>query len=298
MESALLPPSRRYGRATDNAYVSESVRRWNQPARRDENGFMILGRRVLEFVGGAAVYADDAISVSSTALSRTSTPLADAMPFEYIERAASEISDALAGVFLTPAVEAECMPQYHLDMTECSAYYAMQKSSRDVCSDRASQRLARCVTGKGIMTRTGKKITTCTVDRAAVQSLIDGALVMDWSLRDIGYELNDESARMIGGVAFKLLATRQQGLGRLKTTQPRQRPVLPGLAEPAIAPEPVSSSRDDADISMLLQSSRAGDNLCSSTVSSRSAMYPITPTISTDASTRSSWNSWRPYTIR
>ncbi|SAL29662.1 hypothetical protein AWB69_02375 [Caballeronia udeis] len=63
----------------------------------------------------------------------------------------------------------------------------------------------------------GQKITTCTVDRAAVQSLIDRALVMDWPLSEIGYELNDEFARMIGGVAFKLLATRQQGLASLIT---------------------------------------------------------------------------------
>jgi hypothetical protein len=62
-----------------------------------------------------------------------------------------------------------------------------------------------------------QKITTCTVDRTTVQSLIDAALVMDWPLKDIGYELNDEFARMIGGVAFKLLATRQRELGKFIT---------------------------------------------------------------------------------
>jgi len=48
-----------------------------------------------------------------------------------------------------------------------------------------------------------------------VQSLIDDALVMDWPLRDVGYELDDEFARKIGGIAFKLLATRQRALGKL-----------------------------------------------------------------------------------
>ncbi|SAL29658.1 hypothetical protein AWB69_02374 [Caballeronia udeis] len=79
------------------------------------------------------------------------TPLGNAAPFEYIERAASEVTDTVAGIFLTPAEEAECMFQYNLDMAECSAYCSMQKSSWGMCSDRASQRLARCVTGKGTM---------------------------------------------------------------------------------------------------------------------------------------------------
>jgi len=79
------------------------------------------------------------------------TPLGQAAPFEYIKSAASEVTDTVAGIFLTPAEEAECMFQYNLDMAECSAYYSMQKSSWGMCSDRASQRLARCVTGKGIM---------------------------------------------------------------------------------------------------------------------------------------------------
>jgi len=51
-----------------NAFVSTSSRRWLHPAARDENGFMVLGRRVLGFVGkdedSVAVYAD---SVSSPA---------------------------------------------------------------------------------------------------------------------------------------------------------------------------------------------------------------------------------------
>ncbi|MFK4443054.1 hypothetical protein ABH944_003163 [Caballeronia udeis] len=78
-------------------------------------------------------------------------PLGNAAPFEYVKSAASQVSETIAGVFLTPAEEAECMFQYNLDMAECSAYYSMQKSSWGMCSDRASQRLARCVTGKGIL---------------------------------------------------------------------------------------------------------------------------------------------------
>jgi hypothetical protein len=79
------------------------------------------------------------------------SPLGDAAPFEYIKSAASEVGDTVAGVFLTPAEEAECMLQYYLDMAQCSAYYSMQKSSWGMCSDQASQRLARCVTDKGMM---------------------------------------------------------------------------------------------------------------------------------------------------
>ena len=63
----------------------------------------------------------------------------------------------------------------------------------------------------------GQKITTCTVDRAAVLPLMNQALVMDWPLQDIGFKLDDEFARLIGGVAFKLIATRQHLLGPLIT---------------------------------------------------------------------------------
>jgi hypothetical protein len=63
----------------------------------------------------------------------------------------------------------------------------------------------------------GQKITTCTVDRAAVLPMMNDALVMDWPLHDIGFKLDDEFARLIGGVAFKLLATRQQRLSPLIT---------------------------------------------------------------------------------
>jgi hypothetical protein len=40
---------------------------------------------------------------------------------------------------------------------------------------------------------------------------------MEWPLSDIGYELNEEFERIIGGVTSKLLATRQRGLARLIT---------------------------------------------------------------------------------
>ena len=80
-----------------------------------------------------------------------STPLGDAAPFEYIKSAASEVSDTVAGVFLTPAEEAECMFQYNADMTECSAWYAAKPSSWGMCTQRAADRLGRCVARKGEM---------------------------------------------------------------------------------------------------------------------------------------------------
>jgi hypothetical protein len=45
--------------------------------------------------------------------------------------------------------------------------------------------------------------------------MMNKALVMDWPLNDIGFRLDDEFARIIGGVAFKLLATRQHRLSPL-----------------------------------------------------------------------------------
>ncbi|WP_423913376.1 hypothetical protein [Caballeronia sp.] len=77
------------------------------------------------------------------------TPLGDAAPFEYIKSAASEFSDTVAGVFLTPSEEAECMFQYNADMIECAAWYAAKPSSWGMCKQRAADRLGRCVAGKG-----------------------------------------------------------------------------------------------------------------------------------------------------
>jgi hypothetical protein len=84
-----------------------------------------------------------------TDVDSATTPLGDAVPFEYIKSAASEVSDTVAGVFLTPAEEAECMFQYNTDMTECGAWYAAKPSSWGMCKQRAADRLARCVAGKG-----------------------------------------------------------------------------------------------------------------------------------------------------
>ena len=86
-----------------------------------------------------------------TDVGSATTPLGDAAPFEYVKSATSEVSDTLAGVFLTPAEEVECMTQYDLDMEECSMYYSMQKTSWGMCKDRSAQRLARCLAGKGIL---------------------------------------------------------------------------------------------------------------------------------------------------
>jgi hypothetical protein len=82
---------------------------------------------------------------------KATTKLGDAVPFEYVKSAASKVSDTVAGVFLTPAEEAECMLQYDLDMAECGAWYAAKPSSWGMCKQRAADRLGRCVSGKGEM---------------------------------------------------------------------------------------------------------------------------------------------------
>jgi hypothetical protein len=88
-------------------------------------------------------------SIFNEIADKVSTPLRDAVPFEYIESAASGASDTLAGVFMTPAEEAECMFQYEADMTECSAWYAAKPASWGMCKERAADRLGRCLAGKG-----------------------------------------------------------------------------------------------------------------------------------------------------
>jgi len=77
------------------------------------------------------------------------TSLGDAAPFEYVKSAASGASETLAGVFMTPAEEAECMFQYEADMTECSAWFAAKPASWGMCKERAANRLGRCLAGKG-----------------------------------------------------------------------------------------------------------------------------------------------------
>jgi hypothetical protein len=86
-----------------------------------------------------------------TGVGSESTPLGDAAPFEYVKGAASQVIDTVAGVFLTPAEEAECRFQYNADMTECSAWYAAKPSSWGMCTPRAADRLGRWVAGKGEM---------------------------------------------------------------------------------------------------------------------------------------------------
>jgi hypothetical protein len=78
-----------------------------------------------------------------------STPLGDAQPFEYAQNAVGD-AEQDAGVFLTPAEEAECELGLNADLDECSAYAAMNPSSWGVCHERAMQRYANCLRGVGI----------------------------------------------------------------------------------------------------------------------------------------------------
>jgi hypothetical protein len=107
---------------------------------------------LLASVASAMPSADQAFDLGEvTDAGSGSTPLGDASPFEFVKSAASEVSDTVAGVFLTPAEEAECMFQYNADMTECGVWYAAKPSSWGMCTQRAADRLGRCVAGKGEM---------------------------------------------------------------------------------------------------------------------------------------------------
>jgi hypothetical protein len=114
-------------------------------------GVASLGSAALSVVASSLPsIEDDSLNLGDKSdFGANGTPLGDAAPFEYIKSAASEISDTVAGVFLTPAEEAECMLQYNADMTECSAWYAAKPSSWGTCKQRAADRLGRCVAGKG-----------------------------------------------------------------------------------------------------------------------------------------------------
>ncbi|MEM5387433.1 hypothetical protein VSR68_28080 [Paraburkholderia phymatum] len=79
-----------------------------------------------------------------------STPLGDAESFEYSEDMSVGDADQEAGVFLTPAEEAECEIQLNADMDECSAWYAAKPSSWGTCRERAMQRYANCLRGRSI----------------------------------------------------------------------------------------------------------------------------------------------------
>jgi hypothetical protein len=80
------------------------------------------------------------------------TPLGDAQPFELGDSAtaATDGVEQDAGIFLTPAEEAECEMQLNADMDECSAWYAMKPSSWGMCKDRSMQRYAGCLKGASI----------------------------------------------------------------------------------------------------------------------------------------------------
>jgi len=55
----------------------------------------------------------------------------------------------------------------------------------------------------------------CTVPRASVDDLMSRALVVPWALADSDFKLDDEVARGIGGLVFRLLATAQPELTAL-----------------------------------------------------------------------------------
>ncbi|PRZ18239.1 hypothetical protein BX588_1201, partial [Paraburkholderia eburnea] len=80
-----------------------------------------------------------------------SAPLGDAQPFRLGDDPEAAVGDVEqdAGVFLTPAEEAECEMQYEADMAECSAYAAMNRSSWGICKERAMNRYASCLRGLG-----------------------------------------------------------------------------------------------------------------------------------------------------
>lgn len=95
-------------------------------------------------IGSTANGAAEAVETAGDA----STSLGDAEPFSYPEPATT-IGDVEqdAGLFLTPAEEAECEMQYEADMAECSAYAAMDRSSWGMCQERAMSRYSNCLRG-------------------------------------------------------------------------------------------------------------------------------------------------------
>ncbi|SAL22393.1 hypothetical protein AWB70_01206 [Caballeronia cordobensis] len=76
--------------------------------------------------------------------------LGDAQPFEYHPDGLLDQGQDVAGIFLTPAEEAECELGYDLDMAECSAYAAMDKRYWSVCKERAMQRYSNCLRGRAV----------------------------------------------------------------------------------------------------------------------------------------------------
>ncbi len=103
-------------------------------------------------IGGSPSEVADTAETAETASDGTSlsTSLSDAQPFSYAAPAtATGDVEQDAGVFLTPAEEAECEMQYEADMAECSAYAAMDKSSWGMCKERAMSRYSTCLRGLG-----------------------------------------------------------------------------------------------------------------------------------------------------
>ena len=127
----------------------------NIAARAAREGASALAASVVSVVSAVASALpssgdDDAFDLGNvTDVGGATTPLGDAAPFEYVKSVTSGASDTLAGVFLTPAEESECMFQYDADMTECSAWYAAKPTSWGMCKQRAADRLGRCLAGKG-----------------------------------------------------------------------------------------------------------------------------------------------------
>lgn len=78
-----------------------------------------------------------------------------------------------------------------------------------------NERMPRCVLIS--YDEDGQQIETFTVDRSAVAALKRKALVVPWPLDDVGFQLDDEFARRLGGVALLLLATHQPELSRYVT---------------------------------------------------------------------------------
>ncbi|PVX85025.1 hypothetical protein C7402_104268 [Paraburkholderia unamae] len=79
------------------------------------------------------------------------TPLSDAQSFAYMPDSIAGDLEQDAGVFLTPAEEADCEAGLHADLAECSAYAAMDKSYWWACHARSMQRYSNCLRGQGTL---------------------------------------------------------------------------------------------------------------------------------------------------
>lgn len=155
LDNGLLGPFPKTPEPKEREYLSEAARRWNSPADRDENGMIILGRRVLEFVGtGAsfrAVYADEVSPVSHAAvggaarslgadqttglgklteINPASTPLGNALPFEYGGGIGGDTVMSIAARGVSEAQENDCYEKYNFEMEQCKFARAIWKDPR------------------------------------------------------------------------------------------------------------------------------------------------------------------------